>query len=187
MAKANPAQTADVACTVRLLNDAATHPEVIKFANQEGFGVRAGVAATDYAVARFMGVTSQAVSNWRNSGLRMGPSRVLALCMKLEMPLGEINQWLCDFEYERARKPEQKVLWQQYKRLVTKGLSAVILPFLLGFPMDVEALSAYDKAADDSVIYIMLNRLWRRFCASFEQPSQLWQKISRGCDLAHAQ
>lgn len=111
---------------------------------------------SDYGLAKVLGVTRQAVSNWRQARTLPDP----LICFRLAELL-EINaaQVLADIELERAEhsgRVDHASLWREWVEKLGGVAAAVLLGAVLTGPSPAQSRASASSAGDG--LYIMSTR-----------------------------
>ena len=101
---------------------------------------------SDYRLAKVLGLTQQALSNYRNRGTVMDATTALRVAELLNKPPLAV---IADTEIERARRPEIKKTWMRYALGVALGIT--------GFGM-ASAPAPADARPASAVYYVKSGR-----------------------------
>lgn len=74
------------------------------------------VAASDYRVAKIMGWSTQAVSNYQNGKTQLDNRALLQIAAVLELSAADVVRYMAQIEAERARTDEQRATWAELCR-----------------------------------------------------------------------
>lgn len=97
---------------------------------------------SDYAVAKLMGVTPQAVSRWKKGDSTMDVTNGVKAAELLEMDPMQVIAWL---ELERGPLPKHTDMWQRYSGRL---LPSIILASIIGFGGVSEGMDAFNNIAN---------------------------------------
>lgn len=118
---------------------------------------KAGIAS-DYALAKRLGLTTSAISNYRHG--RSSPDNLVAVRVAGILGIDPMVV-IADIELERATHPELREVW---RRLASKVAAGVLLPVTLGAgsalapaPADASML----RCAAPAVYYVKFRELLR--------------------------
>jgi len=73
---------------------------------------------TDYRLAKFMGMSTQAISHYRHKGTTFSDEVALKVAELLELPEGKV---LADMQAERARSERVKAAWREIARKLSQA------------------------------------------------------------------
>lgn len=112
---------------------------------------KAGLAS-DYALAKRLGVSRQAITWYRNKGGTFDPTTAARVAELLEVdPIVVIAA----AELERATKPEQRKLWERIAAKVAAGVLVTVMGAAVA-PSPAEA----SAGGGASVYYVKRRRWW---------------------------
>ena len=106
---------------------------------------------SEYALAKFLGVSQTAVQKYRAGGAEMRDQVALKVAEALDMDPGEV---LAGLYAKRTKDPEVRKVWERLSKLAHTSLLAVLaVTFSVGSPVPAQATTAF-KGPD---IYLMRN------------------------------
>jgi transcriptional regulator with XRE-family HTH domain len=103
---------------------------------------------SDYALAKAIGATRQAISNYRNGKTAFDDTTALKVAELLEVDPAIV---VSAAHAERARKPEEKAVWASIYERLSKGLPVVLMATCAGL---MSAPSNHAQASDSTVYYV---------------------------------
>lgn len=107
--------------------------------------------ASDYKLARYLGITQQEVSKLRNQKAFLGDSTALQVAKLLEMDPAEV---IAAAHAERAKNPEEKAVWRSIMERLGGAAACALLGVALVSPSPSQAAQT---APEKPALKIMLN------------------------------
>ena len=122
---------------------------------------------SDYALAPFLGITKQEVSKLRNGKVYLGDSTALQVAKLLEIDPAEV---IASAYFERAKRPEEKAVWQSIMKRLGGAAACVVLGLSLVTPPPAQA-------SESPALKIMLNLRRRRRKTPYCFPDRLFARF----------
>lgn len=79
---------------------------------------------SDYALAKFLGVKQQTVSEYRRKGNTLSDETALLVADKLKLPAGAVLAWM---HAERAKSPAARKVFEKLARQASRSAAALVL------------------------------------------------------------
>lgn len=100
---------------------------------------------SDYAVAKLLGVTAQAMSQYVHKGRTMDNTRAARAAELLKLPPLDV---IADMELERATTDEARAFWTKFRKGFGRRAAAVLLSILAAATMRANETDAQSLTAD---------------------------------------
>ena len=127
----------------------------------EALKARTG-GASDYRIAKILGVTQQTVSKWRTERDSFSTTTAEKVANALEIDPAEV---VLAAQIDRAKTPEEKALWESILKKCTSLSAALLLAFAVaGTPAPAQA-SGGSMCIMLSLFHAMARRLASAFAA----------------------
>lgn len=109
--------------------------------------------ASDYRAAKILGVTTSAVSKWRNGTESFSPTTAKKVAEELGIDEEIV---VIESQIDRCKSPEEAAIWQRVLRRLGGAAAAVVAFSVIGLaPMDTQAASPYPAGMASKTLFIM--------------------------------